>query len=46
VEKRHFTKDGFKLYLKNRELSDKEYKEYIEEWNRIEFKDRFELVRY
>jgi hypothetical protein len=35
VEKRTFVKYDFKSYLKNGELSDKEYKEYIEEWNRI-----------
>jgi hypothetical protein len=31
VEKRSFAKADFKSYLKNSELSDKEYKEYIEE---------------
>jgi hypothetical protein len=35
VEKRPFAKDDFKSYLKNSVLSVKEYKEYIEEWNRI-----------
>jgi hypothetical protein len=32
-EKRVFAKDDLKSYLKNSGLSDKEYKEYIEEWN-------------
>jgi hypothetical protein len=40
AEKRLFVKDDFKSYLKNSVLSDKEYKEYIEEWNRIGFQDR------
>jgi hypothetical protein len=34
------------LYLKNRELSDKEYNECIEEWNRIGLQDRWESRRY
>jgi hypothetical protein len=46
AEKRPFAKDDFKSYLKNSVLSDKEYKEYIEEWNRIGFQDRWESLRY
>jgi hypothetical protein len=46
AEKRPFAKDDFKSYLKNSVLSDKEYKEYIEEWNRIGFQDRWESLKY
>jgi hypothetical protein len=46
TEKRPFTKDDFKSYLKNSVLNDKEYKEYIEEWNRIGFQDRLESLKY
>jgi hypothetical protein len=46
AEKRPFAKDDFKSYLKNSELINKEYKEYIEKLNRIEFQDRLELLRY
>jgi hypothetical protein len=45
-EKRPFAKDDFKSYLKNSVLSDKEYKEYIDEWNRIRFEDSWDLLRY
>jgi hypothetical protein len=40
AEKRLFAKDDFKSYLKNSALSDKEYKKYLEEWNKIGFQDR------
>jgi hypothetical protein len=41
AEKKPFAKDDFRSYLKNSVLSDKEYKEYLEEWNKIGFQDRW-----
>jgi hypothetical protein len=46
ADKISFVKDDFKSHLKNSVLRDKEYKEYIEEWNRIGFQDRWESLRY